>query len=142
MRYFTPQEANTFVPALRQAFDRIEGDRTALVRVLRELDALGQPIDLDEAIPEDVPATVRERLTKAKGLVDQIRGVVGELQAHGILVKRIDGLVDFASRRGDRPVLLCWRKGEARIEHWHEFGAGFDARRPIDRLFEKPALPN
>ncbi len=141
MRYFTPQEANTFVPALREAFGKIDSDRVELVELLQELAALGHEVDLDAEVPEDLPAPVRGRSLKAQALLRRIRGVVGELQAHGLLVTRIDGLVDFVARRGNRPVLLCWRKGEDRIEHWHELGSSAEARRPIDQLFT-PTLPN
>jgi len=71
----------------------------------------------------------------------RIHGIVGELQAHGLVVKRLEGVVDFRSLRGDRPVYLCWRKGESRIDHWHEVSSDFGDRRPVDKLF-KPTLAN
>jgi hypothetical protein len=40
--------------------------------------------------------------------------------------------VDFYSLRDDRPVFLCWKLGEARIEHWHELNAGFGGRQRLD----------
>jgi hypothetical protein len=71
----------------------------------------------------------------------RIRGIVGELQAHGLVVKRLDGVVDFRSLRGQRPVYLCWQKGEQEIKHWHEVSADSSDRRPVDSLF-KPAQLN
>lgn len=142
MRYFTPQEANGFVPALSEAFDRIDRDRAALLQIASEVQALGHSADLETVEPkEDLPAPLRERLLKARFLMRRIRGIVGELQAHGLVVKRLDGLVDFRSLRGERPVYLCWRRGEKEISHWHEVASDFDERRPLDRLF-KPALVN
>jgi hypothetical protein len=142
MRYFTPQEANGFVPALREAFERIDHDRAKLVQIVNEVEGLGHLADLEAEQPkEDLPDPVRERLAKAQLLMRRIRGIVGELQAHGLVVKRLDGMVDFRSLRGQRPVYLCWQKGEDRINHWHEVSADSSDRRPVDHLF-KPALLN
>jgi hypothetical protein len=142
MRYFTPQEANGFVPALREAFDRIDNDRARLLTIVGEVENLGHQADLEAERPkEDLPAPVRERLVKAQFLMKRIRGIVGELQAHGLVVKRLDGVVDFHSLRGQRPVYLCWRKGEQEIKHWHEVSADSSDRRPVDQFF-KPAQLN
>ncbi len=63
----------------------------------------------------------------------RINDYLKELEAIGCVFKGFDaGLVDFYSLRDDRPVFLCWRMGEARIEHWHELDAGFGGRQPID----------
>jgi hypothetical protein len=32
-------------------------------------------------------------------------------------------------------VLLCWRRGETRIEYWHTVEAGFRGRQPLDERF-------
>ena len=32
-------------------------------------------------------------------------------------------------------VLLCWRRGESRIEYWHTLEAGFRGRQPLDERF-------
>jgi hypothetical protein len=145
MRYFTPQEANDFLPALREAFGRIDHDRSELLRIVSEVEDLGHAADLplepdSERSTADLPAPVRQRLVKARILMGRIRRIVGELQAHGLLVKRLDGLVDFGSLRGERPVFLCWRKGEKQIDHWHEVSSDYDGRRPVDNLFKPSQL--
>lgn len=141
MRYFTPQEANDFVPALREAFDRIDHDWSKLLQIVGEVENLGHEADLEVEQPkEDLPAPVRERLVKAQFLMKRIRGIVGELQAHGLEVKRLDGVVDFRSLRGQRPVYLSWRKGEQEIKHWHEVSADPSDRRPVDHLFKPSQL--
>jgi len=144
VRYFTPQEANGFIPALQEAFGQIERDRFELLEILKQFEAEGgNPTELENLpVGDDLPEAVRQKRLRAQQLMTRIRGIVGELQAHGLLVKRLDGLVDFRSKRGDRPVFLCWRKGENRIEHWHEVTAGAEGRRPVDELFKKPALLN
>ena len=52
-----------------------------------------------------------------------------------------EGLVDFYALRGDRLVFLCWKHGEDQIAHWHEVGAGFPGRQPIDANHFSPILP-
>jgi hypothetical protein len=144
VRYFTPQEANSFIPALRQAFDQIERDRFELMEILKEFEAAGEdPADVEsQPVAGDLPEAQRQKRLRAKQLMARIRNIVGELTAHGLLVKRLDGLVDFRSLRGERPVYLCWRKGDDKIDTWHEMNAGADSRRPIDGMFKKPALLN
>lgn len=142
MRYFTVQEANGFIPALEQAFRKIDRNQQAITRLLAELQALGHPLAPGTTeVAEDLPDEARRIQLRVLGLVKRIRGALEDFQAHGLVVRRLDGLVDFCSLRGDRPVLLCWRKGERRIDHWHEVGLGFDERRRVDRLF-KPTLAN
>lgn len=41
------------------------------------------------------------------------------------------GLIDFYGYRDGQLVELCWKLGEAAVEHWHRIGEGFAGRRPI-----------
>lgn len=41
------------------------------------------------------------------------------------------GLVDFPSYRGKELVYLCWRRGEPRVEFWHDLNSGFAGRKPL-----------
>jgi len=41
------------------------------------------------------------------------------------------GLCDFPHLRGGKIVYLCWKKGESRIEWWHDVEAGFAGRQPL-----------
>jgi hypothetical protein len=64
---------------------------------------------------------------------DKINQYLLELEAIGCVFKGFEaGLVDFHSLRDDRPIFLCWRMGEERIEYWHETDSGFSGRQPID----------
>ena len=72
----------------------------------------------------------REEVTRH---ADRINQYLQELEAIGCVFKGFEaGLVDFYSLRDDRPIFLCWRLGEERIEHWHEIDTGFSGRQPID----------
>ena len=41
------------------------------------------------------------------------------------------GLLDFPTIRNGRWVYLCWKRGEPRVEQWHEITGGFAGRRPV-----------
>jgi hypothetical protein len=145
MRYFTPDEADAFVPTLKDAFEEIDRERGELMKLGAELGALGDQFhyngDGPLEIPEDLPPEVRMRRLRVGFLVRKIRTKVDELESHGLRVTRIDGQVDFASLRGERPVFLCWNKGEREVRHWHELESGFDSRIPLDDHFHA-SLPN
>jgi hypothetical protein len=145
VRYFTPQEADAFVPTLRDAFDEIDRERGELMRLGGELAALGDRFNYNGdgplELPEDLSPEVRTRRLRVGFLVRKIRAKVDELESHGLRVARIDGQVDFASMHGERPVFLCWRKGEHEVRHWHELESGFDSRVPLDGHFHS-SQPN
>jgi hypothetical protein len=63
---------------------------------------------------------------------------VAEIDEIGVQVKDLDsGLLDFPCRLDDQVVLLCWRKGETSIEHWHTMESGFQGRQPVDERFRR-----
>ena len=50
----------------------------------------------------------------------------------GVMLRDLQtGLVDFHAMMNDRVVLLCWRRGEESIMHWHSVESGFAGRQPI-----------
>ncbi len=136
MRYFTVQEANAFIPALQATFGYIERLRLQVVQLVSELEALGASSTPGQKVAEDVKSK-RERVAVA---LAEIRRLVQELESHGLIVKQLDGLVDFRSLRGTRPVYLSWRKGEDRVEHWHEVWSDADSQQLVDKYFPKPLL--
>ena len=66
-------------------------------------------------------------------LLNQLQAGLEAIRASGAQVKDLrSGLLDFPARREGRPVLLCWKVGEASLDFWHETGSGYDGRRPVD----------
>jgi hypothetical protein len=66
-------------------------------------------------------------------LLSRLHAVLAEILSTGAQVKDPRrGLVDFPARRAGRKVLLCWEVGEPAIRFWHEAGAGFASRQPVD----------
>lgn len=69
-------------------------------------------------------------------LMQKTEHYVEELQQVGCVLKDIQrGIVDFPSYFRNKPVLLCWRLGEERIEHWHPVNGSYETRKEIDEDF-------
>jgi hypothetical protein len=130
-RLFTPAEANSALPEVRAAAERlvaVRGRMRELERTQRELvTAIGgngggyAAGDLNAA------------QTELAGLAEAAVACVERLEELGVVVKDVDvGLVDFPSSRDGEPVLLCWQVGEDEIRFWHRPADGFAGRRPID----------
>jgi hypothetical protein len=63
----------------------------------------------------------------------ELREAMLELRELEIVLRDLDrGLVDFPSLRDGREVYLCWEEGEPEIGFWHDPGAGFAGRRPLE----------
>lgn len=130
-RFFTLQEAEELLPRIErllqsavEAHSEAAGHEGALERVVSRITYLGG-VEID-------PADYSQRKNlkrRAEGVVQQ---AIEEIQAAGVLIKDIEaGLIDFPAVLGGREVLLCWKLGEARIEHWHGVDEGFSGRKPI-----------
>lgn len=69
--------------------------------------------------------------------MDRLGELVDELHAVGVELKDFElGLVDFPAMHQGRDVLLCWKRGEETIAHWHEIDAGLSGRQPVALLDE------
>jgi hypothetical protein len=129
-RYFTREEANELLPAVRVLAERMVAHRAALEQAqsrlagfLERISGNGgglQPSELAEA-----HAAVEH---EAAGIARCVEGI----QELGGVVKDIgEGLVDFLAKREGEDVLLCWKLGEDEIAHWHGLEEGFAGRKPL-----------
>jgi hypothetical protein len=60
---------------------------------------------------------------------------VSRIDQLGLTLRDIEsGLVDFPALVSGRQVWLCWRRGEAAVEWWHELESGFSSRQPLSEL--------
>jgi hypothetical protein len=72
---------------------------------------------------------------RLQGLVDQMQAAVVRIDDWGIQLREIQtGLVDFPALVSGRPIWLCWRLTEERVDWWHEVTEGFDGRQRIEDL--------
>jgi hypothetical protein len=132
MRFFTEEEANEALAAVRPTVERLVAARRRFLHASGRLEGVrgrvaGNGGGLD-------PGRVRELGTEAADAAAAVAAVVAELEGLGVQVKDIDeGLVDFPALHPDRdePVLLCWRLGENRVAFWHGLEEGFAGRKPL-----------
>ena len=128
--HFTLDEANSLVPWLEETFSRMLPVRDELVRCQAELLSLLQRRRSNGHSSTD--AEVAEAQKTVDRVTEQLRDGVREITQKGILVRDVGrGLVDFPSRREGREVFLCWYRGEARIDYWHETNTGIAGRQPL-----------
>jgi hypothetical protein len=128
-RLFTREEAERTLPLVRRIVADLMAEHPAWRRAISHYEILAAGAVADEGeTPE-----VRAARADAERLASQIDSYLREIEQIGCMFQGFEeGLVDFRTMRDDRMILLCWRYGEERISHWHEVGAGFAGRKPID----------
>jgi hypothetical protein len=126
-RFFTVEEANRTLPLVRRIVKdimRTYPELQHLTEQLHQLASAGIGPELQERIE-----TLRDDIDRT---ADHINGFIRELEQIGCFFKGFDeGLVDFYSLYKGRPVFLCWRFDEPRIEFWHDVESGFGGRERI-----------
>jgi len=128
---FTPDEANSALPEVRDVAERLVAVRARMRELEREQGELVSAIGGNGGgyAGSDLNAAQAE----LHSLAEAARACVERLVDLGVLVKDLDlGLVDFPSLRRGVEVLLCWHVGEDAVETWHGLDEGFAGRKPID----------
>ncbi len=65
-------------------------------------------------------------------VIAQMKSVLLEFDRREIQIKDLDrGLVDFPAFLQEKEVFLCWEKGEADIEFWHDLQTGYAGRKRL-----------
>lgn len=128
---FTPAEANSALAEVRPVAQRLVGVRERM----RELER--SQGDLASAIGGNgggyAASDLNEAESELSGLADTAIACVERLEELGVTVKDLDlGLLDFLGVREGVEVELCWHVGEDAVAFWHELGAGYAGRKPID----------
>jgi hypothetical protein len=121
-KYFTVSQANSALPYVSRVVEDITQVYARIIELRRGADKPGGP----ESDTEKEYETTMDRLSE----------LVDELHAVGVELKDFElGLVDFPATHDGRDVLLCWKRGETDIGHWHEIDAGLAGRQSV-RLLE------
>jgi hypothetical protein len=135
MKTFTLEEANALLPVVESLLGQAITAKGEVERLEGELQSLRQRIFLSGGMTVDIAGVARNR-TEGEAQVERAKEVLAEIDAIGVQVKDLDtGLLDFPCRVEGELVLLCWRRGESRIEYWHTLEAGFRGRQPLDARF-------
>lgn len=139
---FTVAEANAMLPQLEAALERITGAASEARErhdKLQVLDALWGDAVLDASNPDHEEwQSHRAALTEA---VHSLEGCIEhEISRRGVrfpLGGLQHGLLDFPTTWEGRWVYLCWRRGEAQVQAWHEVTDGFAGRQQITAEHER-----
>jgi hypothetical protein len=119
-RTYTQAEADAVLPELRERLERIRANRQVMLGAAERI--RGQ-VEADGGGHFGNDFWQSTRALKAD---------VELLAAQNIVLRDPEtGLIDFPGEREGRPVFLCWRLGEDRVEHWHEVESGFLGRKPL-----------
>jgi hypothetical protein len=129
-RYFGIDEANELVADVRPVLEGLRDDRERIAEVQSELqrerETNGSANHAERLV--ELEAELRE-------IVRRMQFAVAQIDNWGITLREIGtGLIDFPALANGRPIWLCWRLGEGKIEWWHEANEGFDARQPLSEL--------
>jgi len=135
MKTFTLEEANALLPVVESLLGQVIAAKEEAERLESEIQSLRQRIFLSGGMTIDIAGVARNR-TEGEAQVQRAKEVLAEMDVIGVQVKDLDtGLLDFPCRVDGELVLLCWRRGESRIEYWHTLDAGFRGRQPLDARF-------
>lgn len=141
MKTFSLDEAQSLLPVLEALLKRAQEGKKAGEEVEAKLSELSRQIYLAGGMRIDVGKVARQR-AEMEAHLQKVRETLAEIDAIGVQVKDLEsGLLDFPCRVEDEIVLLCWRMGEASIEHWHTVESGFKGRQPVDERFRRRSTP-
>jgi hypothetical protein len=134
-KIFSNDEANDLIPYLERALGELDslggeiGGLRRQVEVLSAIESSGA-----SEFNEDVRA-LRDKEHAYAARVERFRRSLSDITSQGCILRDLElGLVDFYTMAKGRVVCLCWRRGEARISHWHPVDEGFSGRRPLEEL--------
>jgi hypothetical protein len=135
MKTFSRDEAQSLLPLLDSLLTRAIEAKEAAEQLQLEMQQLKQRIFLSGGMTVDLRWVALNR-EAAETNVTKANDALNEIDSIGVQVKDLDtGLLDFPCRVGEEVVLLCWKRGEERIDYWHTTDAGFRGRRPLDERF-------
>lgn len=131
MKFFSPERANALIPKIAPLVDEL---------LMKRRDLAIKLLENDPALRTNA-STRGSRLAGLRSpfppprfgdLKSEIVRLIHRIESFGCIVKDIDlGTVDFPSTREGEQIYLCWKAGEAHVEHWHGTEEGFAARRPL-----------
>lgn len=139
MKTFTLDEAQALLPILESLLNRAFEAKSAASDVQDEMAALVRHIFTSGGVFVDVAAAQKRRIT-LEALIQRVKDALEEIGASGVQIKDFDtGLLDFPYLLEGETVLLCWKRGEPRIDFWHRMEDGFAGRQPLDDRFRRLA---
>ena len=132
MKFFSPERANALLPKLAPLIDELFAKRRELAIKLLESDPALRHAE-QTRMPRIASARSPFPPPRFGELKLDVHRLIHRIESLGCIVKDIDlGLIDFPATREGVPIYLCWKAGEARVDHWHGVNEGFAARKPLE----------
>jgi hypothetical protein len=139
MKTFTLDEAQALLPVVESLLNRAIEAKQAASDLQEEMSALVRRVFTNGGMFLDIAAAQKRKIA-LDALVQRAKDALREIDAIGVQVKDLDtGLLDFPCLLEGETVLLCWKRGEPRIDFWHRVEDGFAGRQPIDERFRRAA---
>src|SRR5262245_44261042 len=134
-KIFSVEEANRLIPYLEETLDRLTALSREVMQLKRELEVLSVIESSGASGRNPDVRNLHERQHAYTALIGRFRTELEAVASRGCIIRDLDlGLIDFYTMARDQVVCLCWRRGEARVEHWHPVDEGFSGRRPLEDL--------
>jgi hypothetical protein len=134
IKMLTLEEANAALPQIKAILKSLRVLRDRVLRIqaqieIEEMTGTGSDGRLNPASQNAITLQMDEFQVHTH----QFENLLEELFEMGAHLKDLSaGLIDFYSLRGHEVVFLCWKEGEAEVEHWHTIDGGFQSRQPLD----------
>jgi hypothetical protein len=130
VRLYTLAEAQALLPQIREELAAMQACKREVDAIRGDLEHAAGKSSGNGHVKDERPLADKRR--RAEALVEELNTRLQRFNEWGIELKGLDdGLVDFPSERDGRPMYLCWRMGEDRIEWWHDLDSGFAGRQPL-----------
>ncbi len=143
-RTFTYQEASMLLPVLESLLKAAMDGKKQIEEIDKQFEAVSTRVFLNGGTKLNIVRLIRQKAEREKA-TQKVKDAIAEIDATGVQVKDLDvGLLDFPCAVDGNIILLCWKRGEKSITHWHGVDEGFAGRKPIDEriLKAKPKRPN
>jgi hypothetical protein len=135
MKTFTLDEAQSLLPVVESLLNRALEAKQAASDLQQQISELARRIFVSGGMFLDISAAQKRKIA-LEALVQRAKDAIEEIDSIGVQIKDLDvGLLDFPFLLDGETVLLCWKRGEQRIEFWHRMEDGFAGRQPIDPRF-------
>lgn len=135
MKTFTLDEAQAMLPVVESLLTRAIEAKDSAAELQEQHAETVRRVFMSGGMMLDIGAVQRRKVTM-EALVQRAKDAIEEIDAIGVQVKDLEiGLLDFPCLLDGETVLLCWKRGEARIEFWHRIEDGFRGRQPLDDRF-------
>jgi hypothetical protein len=141
-RTFTLDEAQRLLPVLESLLRRAIAGKEQISTIAAEFKQLAGHVFAVGGCELDIVALSRRKAEHDKA-TRTLKDTLDEIDSIGVQVKDLDiGLLDFPCLVEGETILLCWKLGEARIEHWHGLEEGYAGRKPITDKIARPRPPD